>query len=271
MLKEYQIRDQPTIAKPNSSVVVSIPNIATQPLFASGEVLDEVVQPLMPNHKRSAHVPLGLLLFLLASTTYIGILIAMLVLNSEFASNGTENGDDHIDELTFHILEFASAFAYTAIILVTTARYSFDFAKLKTDFWSFNTLGFIASFLEVCTTAASLLLIRVKFEKYEVPCHYLEYSSLLILSFLDVCVIFNNPDAKYLFSMKFFGNMILSGVGLVGAITCMSLFASANEIAAHYVEFSVDILLTINTAITILAGSHEWNDVGIEEGDYGVQ
>jgi hypothetical protein len=186
----------------------------------------------------------------------------MIVFNVEFGNNSTTHPQDHIDELTFHILEFASAFAYTAIVLITTARYSFDFSKLKTDFWSFNTLGFVASFLEVCTTAASLLLIRAKFEKYEVPCHYLEYSSLLILSLLDVCVIFNNADPNYLFSVKFFGNIILSGVGLAGAVTCMGLFATDNEVPAHYIEFSVDILLTINTAITILAGSHEWNDTG---------
>lgn len=196
-------------------------------------------------------MPFGILLFILASFTYFGVLSTLFIFNTEMYLNNTESGEEIISELTFHLLEFSTAFAYTAIVLMTTAQYTFDFSEINRKFWSLNTLGIFCSCLEVGTTATALVLIAITHFKYEVACHYLEYCTLLLLSILDFSIIFSRPYSTR--DYKFWLNVGLAIVCILGACTCIILFTIDAEAQAHFVEFSIDALLTINTALVVVS------------------
>jgi len=189
--------------------------------------------------------------FVLISTAYIGILFALLIFTSQL------NSPNHIPEQNFHTLEFASAFAYNAIAFVAF-NWNLTFRFMKQGLSAISAILFVVAALTCLDVGASLtalILVVESLEEEELIAHYIEYSSMLILSVVTLLASYAPADYEQprLFLWLLRATALL---GVASAVVCLAVIKDHEQLA-HYIEFSGDIIIVSVAVIDVFIANKQ--------------
>lgn len=201
---------------------------------------------------------LRLLLFYLSSAIYISFCFMLLPFNSLIIYNENNNVTDDDQIRVFHIIEFTIPFCYVTMILLATWRWptkSPDYSKSRRVIYNkILDIDYYAQWIQLCsmilecmTSLIALLLILVAQEDFETVAHYLEYSTFLLLTLVDLLILSISKSTlwKRLFTLM----LIIISICVIIAMIVMKYYNY--EFKVHYLEFSMEIFLTITTMITV--------------------
>jgi hypothetical protein len=188
-----------------------------------------------------------LFLFYGGSVIYIGFCFALLAFNHLIIENTFNGTSDEGQERAFHVTEFSAPFVYTLLIFLVTFKIPRIKNKRINTEYIVDSVRLVAILLECTTTIIGALLIYYAQEDFEKIAHYLDYTSLLLLTLVDLAILFTSNDKFW----KRLLSLILIIISLGGIIAMFILQSQDKDFPSHYVEFSIEIVLVLGTMIAI--------------------
>lgn len=194
-------------------------------------------------------------LFYLSSVLYVGVCFTLLAFNSLLISNEAKNMTDTEQVRTFHLIEFFAPFVYTLFILLAIFRPIVNIKK-----WGrltlYSSIEQTSLYFQCLTSITAALLIYVAQEEFETIAHNLEYTSLLCQSVVDIMLLVGatngsgNMNKTKLFLWRLVSSISIF-ISIFGTIGLFIMRGLNMEFTTHYLEFSMEIILTFATVIAV--------------------
>ena len=189
-------------------------------------------------------------IFLLSSAIYVGFCFMLIGLNELIIANN--EGQVRV----FHVIEFAAPFCYSLVVTLVVWHWPeksadnekwFIFGKTINVDYIVGYVKIVALLLECMTGATSLLLVLVAQEDFEYIAHFLEYSAFLLLALVNLALLLTSKDSLW----KRLLSLLLTLISICAAISMIGMQYHGLDFESHYVEFPIEIVLTIATMISV--------------------
>eukprot|EP01091_Cochliopodium_minus_P014457 TRINITY_DN4904_c0_g1_i1.p1 TRINITY_DN4904_c0_g1~~TRINITY_DN4904_c0_g1_i1.p1 ORF type:complete len:316 (+),score=57.57 TRINITY_DN4904_c0_g1_i1:388-1335(+) len=193
-------------------------------------------------HDILSYKRLKIIVYIFVILLYIGVQIAMMILNGK----PQEFIETHY-WAAFHLVEFWAVFVFStteAFILFSSGSFEFT--------WGFfNVIQILILFTNIVLTLAAALILST-FHEFEKPAHYIEYTSQIIISSVNLLFIIKNfkknktiPRWETIYNKIY---LVVAIAVILLSILNLMIYAEAFDVgmeaerAAHFCEFSNEIV-----------------------------
>lgn len=187
------------------------------------------------------------ILFCLGTIVQIMFYAMMLFFNERLIKDDANNATSDETEHMFHLFEFSLPIPEALLLILVTIQMPRDFKASRFWLWLGEWVQFISLHLQLATAILGALLIYVGGEEWEITAHYIDYSSFVCQCLFDLSVIFLSRGLWWKKALSFV--MIIISLGCI--ISMFILISQGQDFTTHKIEFSMEILLSLATILTI--------------------
>jgi len=195
--------------------------------------------------KRNQWQTIRLFIFYAASVIYIGCCFFLLAFNALLVKNDINNqtNDDQIRQ--FHVTEFTCPLLYMLFVFFATFKVPV-FKKYNVSYVA-GWVILVTSLFEIMTSVIAALLVYLDVDEMEYVAHFLEYTTFLLLTIVDIAIVLVSKDKWYLRILS----VLLSLISQMGVIAMIVMMYYGLELMTHFLEFTIEIILVVGTIITV--------------------
>lgn len=187
-------------------------------------------------------------LFYLASILYMGICFALLAFNTLIVRHQAENATTLEDEeRAFHLVEFIAPLCYTPFILLVVYQPIKPGPLNAQSIYSYIEQATL--YIQCLVEMIAALMVIFAQEDFETIAHYLDYTSLLCLSLVDLMLLIAVKDPRHWWIRLF--SFIAVIIAIIGTIALYVVLNQGMDFISHFLEFSMEIILIIATVTAV--------------------
>lgn len=193
----------------------------------------------------------------LGGVAFTAISVVLFVLNTFDAVCQTSTPCfEATDKRTFHLIEFWSAFLFNVLNVFVMV---FSEKDVSEQFY-YPSIFKVVVLMNVGLSLVCATLVTINTDIFEFPSHQIEYSNELTMAVIETALVYSVVRVKEQSGLARVAALVLAATGLVVPILQLALYNGLGfnegnglpeprgEVAAHYLEFTFDMVLGCMTA-----------------------
>jgi hypothetical protein len=178
-----------------------------------------------------------------SSLVYLGLMVVCLILNTIRMYNYYTGGDEGVFEYPLHFVEFWATFFFS--LVMTRVMMTCTSPNLLPLMAQMSVTIRAITLLNIATALVPAVLISINLPYFELPAHNIEYTNTLILTLINIFLLFGNTENGARPSLSWCKTTIVA-IGLLAGALQLVLYNALpdplGEMYGHLVEFPLEIV-----------------------------